>query len=356
MGLEHLRVDEYLLSSTRSYYDASVFFPNQTTTVREAPTQRLGTEVLGASALPLLREDIEVVLSPTPSLYIRDEDLPKCFDWRNQEIRGAEEGDSSSQGTRSFVTKDLNQHIPQYCGSCWAHGALSSLADRVKIARRSQWPDINFSIQALLNCGTEIAGSCHGGSAKGAYQYVYQYGIPEETCQHYKARDDVCDAFHLCRNCKPPAGGDDCFAVPNQEYTTHYLSEYGHVRGEMEMMKEIYARGPIACEIDSDPLEDYTGGILHVDESYKPETNHIISVAGWGHDEETGDKFWIVRNSWGTYWGESGWFRIVRGINSLLIEKNCHWATPEPNLSWKRNEVIESCAAHPEPSSISALF
>jgi len=51
-----------------------------------------------------------------------------------------------------------NQHIPIYCGSCWAHGAISSLEDRIKIARKAASPDIKLSIQMILNCGTEIAG------------------------------------------------------------------------------------------------------------------------------------------------------------------------------------------------------
>ena len=143
----------------------------------------------------------------------------------------------------------LSRHTTKYCGSCWAHGALSSLADRVKILRNGAWPDINFSIQVLLNCGTEIAGSCHGGNAKGVYQYVHDFGIPEESCQLYKAKDEACDAIHQCRNCAPPPPpvGNDCWAVPEDQYTKHYVSEYGRVRGEKNMMKEIYQRGPIAC-------------------------------------------------------------------------------------------------------------
>ena len=50
------------------------------------------------------------------------DDLPPSFDWND--VDG-----------QSFITTDLNQHIPQYCGSCWAHAAMSSLADRIKILR-----------------------------------------------------------------------------------------------------------------------------------------------------------------------------------------------------------------------------
>ena len=93
------------------------------------------------------------------------------------------------------------------------------------------------------------------------------------------------------------------------------------------MMQEIYQRGPIACGIAvPDSLEAYTGGI------YKDTTGdmnivHDISVVGYG--VENGTKYWVVRNSWGTHWGESGFFRVVRGENNIAIETDCAWATPK---------------------------
>ena len=78
-------------------------------------------------------------------------EVPRAFDWND--VDGV-----------SYTTTDLNQHIPQYCGACWAHAAFSTLADRLKIARyrdgqgavsesvdRSR--DVIPSVQALLNCG-----------------------------------------------------------------------------------------------------------------------------------------------------------------------------------------------------------
>merc|ERR1711966_360592 len=71
---------------------------------------------------------------------------------------------------KSYCTKSLNQHIPQYCGSCWAHGSVSALGDRIKIARQGKGIEIDLSVQHMLNCGG--VGSCHGGSVDGPYQWI----------------------------------------------------------------------------------------------------------------------------------------------------------------------------------------
>ena len=139
--------------------------------------------------------------SPLPIEYIDPSELPDRFNWGD--IDGV-----------SYITRSLNQHIPQYCGSCWAHGSLSALADRIKIARNGAGYDIDLSIQYILNCGGEIAGSCYGGMASGTYEFIKQAGfVPYETCQPYVACsqdsnqgfcahvDTTCNAMNTCRTC-----------------------------------------------------------------------------------------------------------------------------------------------------------
>ena len=115
-----------------------------------------------------------------------------------------------------------------------------------------------------------------------------------------------------------------CF-VPD-EYLIYKVDEYAPVSGEEKMMQEIYQRGPIACGIAvPDGFMNYTGGIF-IDKTGSKEIDHEISVVGWG--VEDGVKYWIGRNSWGSYWGENGFFRVERGVNMIAIEEECAWATP----------------------------
>jgi len=56
--------------------------------------------------------------------------------------------------------------------------------------------------------------------------------------------------------------------------------------------------------------------------------NHEIAIVGWGMDKDTDTDYWIGRNSWGTYWGEHGFFRIKMHSDNLAIETDCTAGLP----------------------------
>jgi len=276
------------------------------------------------------------IVSPLPYEYLSEASLPKNFDW------GRVDG-----GKISLLTHMLNQHIPQYCGSCWAHSSMSALADRIKIARDGKGIDINLSIQFLLNCGSSFAGSCHGGSAIRAYEFIRKnsFGIPYDTCLSYVACsqdsiegfcphvDSSCSAENICRTCMNPTHSiDGGICKPVEFFPNATVAEYGTYNqedGVFPIMAEIFLRGPVKASINAGPLLRYKGGIIMDSPANRNTThNHGVSLVGWGFEKTKDIRYWIVRNSWGEYWGELGFFRIELGKNLLGIEGHVSWATP----------------------------
>jgi cathepsin X len=241
---------------------------------------------------------------------------------------------------KSYCTKSLNQHIPQYCGSCWAFGALSALSDRIKIQRGGKGADVMLSVQHLLNCGD--AGSCLGGDHYWAYHWIHENGeIAFDTNQNYIAcSSDSEEGFcpHVDTTCKPENIARTCFGLKSEggdcvgltSYPSASVKSYGSIPSENEeqMRREIFQHGPIACGVHADPLIEWDPAEEPIIKSTSSEQiNHVVSIVGWGATKD-GEKYWVARNQWGEYWGELGFFRIKRGANTLRIEEDCAWAKP----------------------------
>lgn len=163
-----------------------------------------------------------------PWEVISDEEMPDTWDWRD--IDGV-----------NYLSPMRNQHIPVYCGSCWSMGSTSSFADRYNIKSKS-FPSIYLSPQHIINCAN--SGSCQGGDHSGVFAYAHSHGIPHESCQNYQAVNMDCSDIHKCMDCNSGS------CKPVYDYTPVKAESYGGCSGYDKMKKEIYARGPISCEID----------------------------------------------------------------------------------------------------------
>ena len=235
-------------------------------------------------------------------IFSSPESLPKTLDW----------GAFESNGTvYNLLSWSKNQHIPQYCGSCWAQGTTSALADRFNImnfknGNNAETTPVALSAQVIVNC--RAGGSCYGGDPDGVYQYAINTGIPHASCEQYVAANlpsKTCEPIDICRDCVPPIPKtgehllQNCRAVDHRKYYASSTSEFA---GIQKMKAELAAYGPIGCGIQAtSEFEKYDGTYIYSQVIEDPQINHEISVLGWGVNE-AGEEYWIGRNSWGQPW------------------------------------------------------
>mmetsp|Transcript_23932 Transcript_23932/g.64032 ORF Transcript_23932/g.64032 Transcript_23932/m.64032 type:complete len:357 (+) Transcript_23932:124-1194(+) len=261
--------------------------------------------------------------------------LPAELDWRTKD-------------GRNYTTVSRNQHIPMYCGACYSFGSTSALADRIRIARGGTGREINLAMQVVLNCDLKDLG-CSGGDALSVYRFIHKSGgIPDETCQPYSATGHDtgrhCEAEDVCRTCDE----EGCRAA--SDYEVYGIEEYGTVSGEDQMKAELQ-RGPLACAISTPKaFIDFLGWDIYEDKTHENQIDHIISVVGYG--SEDGKDYWIVRNSWGTYWGEGGWFRLQMHKDNLGVETDCDWGVPSTHTEVPSTRLASPQTAEEEAEAL----
>jgi hypothetical protein len=207
--------------------------------------------------------------------------LPANFSWLD--INGV-----------NMLVPSWNQHIPRYCGSCWLHGTLSMIQDRLKIVKKGLGPDTMLARQTLLNCAAfhDYGAGCDGGDVIDVLRYMSHYGLPDESCMPYGATDHTkygkhakrCPSEGYCTNCMPIDDVDTCWAVKTP--ITYYLDSYGKVTAPegvdyaTAMMNEIMARGPITCSMATPDVFDYGyhGGIALDPTHNSTDIDHDVEV------------------------------------------------------------------------------
>lgn len=190
--------------------------------------------------------------------------------------------------TLNFVTPVRDQ---SNCGSCWAFATTATLESRIAMSTSAL---VDLSEQALLSC--DKTGSCNGGYIDYAADFIRDYGLPIENCFPYTASDASCNEA-ACPSWKTDgAHGINRWAwiathSPTVENLKAALNSYGPLVTTMDVYDDLYSY--------RSGIYSYTSGGLS--------GGHAVQLVGY---DDTNQCF-IVKNSWGSDWGEAGFFRIA---------------------------------------------
>lgn len=211
-------------------------------------------------------------------------DVPAKIDWRQY----------------GMVTGVKNQG---QCGSCWSFSATGAVEGQMKNVTGYL---VSLSEQQLVDCDDYCFG-CNGGWVQYGYQYILEHGSVSERDYPYEA------VQRACRTGNKKVYG--------------YVSRYVDLSpGDEEMLKQAVGHvGPVSIAIDAShqSFQLYHSGVYY--ESYCGNTpsslDHAVLAVGYGTDQ-WGIDYWIVKNSWGSKWGQKGYVLMARGFGN-----NCGVAT-----------------------------
>jgi len=197
--------------------------------------------------------------------------------------------------TKGAVTPIKNQG---QCGSCWSFSSTGSIEGQWFLAGNTL---TSVSEQELVSCDT-IDSGCNGGLMDNAWTWLMQAqngSIVTEASYPYVSGSGEVPACSL--------SGKQFGAQIN-----------GHLdvpKTEDQMAAFVLASGPMSVAVDATSWQTYTGGILT--DCISNQIDHGVLVVGY--DDTNNPPYWIIKNSWGTSWGENGYIRVQKGTDQCLI-------------------------------------
>ena len=238
-----------------------------------------------------LNYDAIAVSNFSPYYPKKSNDAPSSFDWRTQNRVTSVKGQSE-------------------CNSAWAYSAMGNL-EGLYAGYYGILED--FSISLLVDCDNMDSG-CYGGIMEYAFTWLKSNGIMTEEDYHTTGYKSSCKSNRdkyvnmTVTGFKKLGRTGDVFSCVDEESMKEFL----------------YENGPLSIAFNAYCLHLYSRGIVDMDSEKCPISgiNHAALLVGYGTDSTSGLDYWIVKNQWGDYWGENGYFRIRRGNGTCGI--NCY--------------------------------
>ena len=199
---------------------------------------------------------------------------------------------------KNFSWVDLNKITPVKnqlkCGSCWAFSTIGAYENWYALNYDKL---LNFSEQELIDCDKNDNG-CNGGLMSNGFNYIKNNGICLYDNYTYDATEhDKCNV-----NCNKYPKLNGCYYVPENN---------------QELLKLAVSRNAVsvAIEADSPYFQHYKKGIINDELKCGKNIDHGVLLVGFG--EENGINYWLVKNSWGSDWGDNGYVKILRNNNNV---------------------------------------
>jgi cathepsin B len=191
------------------------------------------------------------------------------------------------------------------CGDCWAFAASEVLSDRFCIVSNKS-TNVVMSPQFLVSCDT-TDWACNGGYPYYSWKFLEKSGDVSDTCYPYQSGNGAVPSCSKFTKCSDGSALRHYYAKVN---STKYFTTPAAIQ------MEIMTNGPVetGMEVYSD-FFSYSSGIYTNTTGSTFLGGHAVKIVGWGN--ANGTNYWIVANSWGTYWGMSGYFNIQFGSCSL---------------------------------------
>jgi len=207
-------------------------------------------------------------------------DLPDNVDWR----------------VKGVVTDPKDQGA---CGSCWTFATAETVESYGALASKTL---LTLSEQQILDCTPNPndcggTGGCGGGTVELAIDRIaVMGGLTLESDYPYVSGDGSnyqCDMSKF----KPAVNVTKYVDLPSNQLAP--------------VMNWIATGGPLAISVDASSWSGYGGGVFDGCDNQNPDLDHAVQLVGYGTDPSDGD-YWLVRNSWGTGYGENGYIRLKR--------------------------------------------